>query len=102
SYIESQQRGEARARVLHGAYVRLSRLYASTLPATEKRAEKRVLLAKLAADLGSSRHLNNATLVQFRVYNSGAPELKSLLRVCEGSWPKFLAALKTLKHHTFS
>src|SRR6185369_14443629 len=30
SYIESQQRGEARARVLHGAYVRLSRLYAST------------------------------------------------------------------------
>jgi predicted aminopeptidase len=102
SYLESQKRSDARALVLRNAYVRLNRLYASRLPADVKRAEKRALLSRLAADIGASRPINNATLVQFRVYNSGGPELSALLGVCGGSWPRFLSALKTLKHHEFT
>jgi predicted aminopeptidase len=65
--------------------VRLSELYASPLPAEQKREEKRAVLAALAAELGARRPLNNATLVQFRVYNSGAPALSALLSSCGGS-----------------
>jgi predicted aminopeptidase len=102
AYLEAQAESEAHARLLHEAYVRLSELYASPLSAEQKREEKRSVLAALAAELGARRPLNNATLVQFRVYNSGSPALRALLSSCGGSWPRFLGALRRLSERTFS
>lgn len=101
SYMRAQARSEARRRALHDAYTRLSRLYASPLSDAEKLAEKEAVLTRLAADIGARRPLNNAALVQFRVYNSGETELRALLATCGGSWPRFLGALRKLKHHRF-
>ncbi|AUX46289.1 hypothetical protein SOCE26_077940 [Sorangium cellulosum] len=102
SYLRGQERSEARVRALHAAYVELNRLYSSPAPDAEKRAEKQAVLARLAAKIGARRPLNNAALVQFRVYNSGAPELSALLATCGGSWPRFLGALRQLEDHRFS
>ncbi|WP_438015338.1 aminopeptidase [Sorangium sp. So ce315] len=102
AYMRGQERSEARARALHDAYVRLDRLYASPASDAEKRAEKEAVLARLAADIGARRRLNNASLVQFRVYNSGTPELRALLATCGGSWTRFLGALRKLEAQRFS
>ncbi|WP_437597430.1 aminopeptidase [Sorangium sp. So ce590] len=102
AYMREQERSEARARALHDAYVHLNRLYASPASDAEKRAEKKAVLARLKEDIGARRPLNNASLVQFRVYNSGTPELQALLSTCGGSWPRFLGALRKLEGHRFS
>ncbi|WP_437304194.1 aminopeptidase [Sorangium sp. So ce388] len=102
SYMREQERGEARARALHDAYIHLDRLYASSASDAEKRAEKQAVLARLTADIGARRPLNNAALVQFRVYNSGSEELSALLATCGGSWPRFVGALKKLEGQRFS
>lgn len=102
SYMREQERSEARARALHAAYVHLNRLYESPAPDAEKRSEKEAVLARLRADIGARRPLNNASLVQFRVYNSGTPELRALLATCGGSWPRFLGALRKLEGQRFS
>ncbi|WP_437809124.1 aminopeptidase [Sorangium sp. So ce1078] len=102
AYMREQERREARVRALHEAYVRLNRLYASSAPNAEKRAEKAAVLARLEEEIGARRPLNNAALVQFRVYNSGTSELRALLATCGGSWPKFLGALRRLENHRFS
>lgn len=102
AYLASQERGERRARVLAAAYGRLNRIYTSSLPDAEKLEKKRALLAELSVRLGARRPINNATLVQFRVYNSGSDELHALLGVCGGSWPRFIGALKTLDASAFT
>jgi predicted aminopeptidase len=102
AYMREQEKGEARTRALHAAYVRLNRLYASPVPEAQKRTEKDAVLARLKADIGARRPINNASLVQFRVYNSGTPELRALLATCGGSWPRFLGALRKLESHKFS
>ncbi len=94
AYMRELERSEVRTRALHAAYVHLNRLYASPAPEAEKRAEKDAVLARLKADIGARRPINNASLVQFRVYNSGTPELRALLATCGGSWPRFLGALR--------
>jgi predicted aminopeptidase len=102
AYLAVQERSERRARVLYAAYARLNRLYTSALPEKEKREKKRALLAELTARLGAKRPINNATLVQFRVYNSGASDLRELFGVCGGSWPRFIGALRTLDASAFT
>ncbi|WP_437903755.1 aminopeptidase [Sorangium sp. So ce327] len=102
AYMREMERSEVRTRALHAAYVHLNRLYASPAPDAEKRAEKDAVLARLKADIGARRPINNASLVQFRVYNSGTPELRALLATCGGSWPRFLGALRRLERHRFS
>lgn len=102
AYMREQERSEARARALHDAYIHLNRLYASPASDAEKLAEKKAVLARLKEDIGARRPLNNAALVQFRVYNSGTEELRALLATCGGSWPRFLGALRKLESHRFS
>ncbi|AGP39943.1 aminopeptidase [Sorangium cellulosum] len=102
AYMREQERSEARANALHDAYVELDRLYASSASDAEKRAEKAAVLARLKAEIGARRALNNASLVQFRVYNSGDAELRALLATCGASWPRFLGALRKLERHRFS
>lgn len=102
AYLKGQEWGETRARLLHDTYLRLERLYASPIPDAEKLSQKRAILSRLEAEIGARRPLNNAALVQFRVYNSGIPELGRLLAACNGSWRRFLGALRKLESRRFS
>jgi predicted aminopeptidase len=103
AYLESERRAEARAESLHAAYQELARVYASGGTPAEKRAEKERVLTGLGRELGLSpqRRLGNATLLQFRTYGAGRAEFAALLAVCEGSWPRFWAALRRLDEKAF-
>jgi len=55
----------------------------------------------LRTHLRYTRSINNATLIQYRTYNSGQEDLASLLDACGGDWPRFLVSLKQLETTTF-
>jgi predicted aminopeptidase len=95
---------ESRARTgaaLRDAFVALDALYASTGSDDAKLAAKRDILAKLSARVHATREINNATLIQYRTYNSGQKELGELLATCGGDWPRFIRALKQLEKRSF-
>ncbi len=97
TYADSERRGRERVKVLHEAYVALERLYASKATVEEKRQKKAELLEALQAQLRFQRPVNNATLIQYRTYNSGQEELAALLAACGGSYARFFHTLETLR-----
>ena len=97
AYHLREQTGLGRERVLRAAYAQLEALYASPLPATEKLALKADVLARLRVALGYRRVISNATLIQYKIYNSGQEELGELLAACGGDWPRFIRTIKQLE-----
>jgi predicted aminopeptidase len=105
---------EARAYAVHEAYrakvgdamreafIALDALYHSQQTEAEKLAAKSAILAALRARIHTSHAINNATLIQYRTYNSGQKELGELLAACGGDWPRFVHALKPLETHAFA
>ena len=102
AFQQSQHRGAVRAKRFHQAYKRLETLYASDLPDEEKLATKARIVTKLRIDMGFWRPINNATLAQSRQYHGGTPEFDKLLSACQGDWPKFFEAVKTIDEDSFS
>jgi predicted aminopeptidase len=102
AYVAAAANNEARVRRLLEARQALSALYASARPAREKLFEKGRLLSAVQKELGLARPVNNATLSQFKVYNSGVRELSALLEACGGGFPRFIGALRTLQSDVFS
>lgn len=97
AYEEGELARERRTRLLRQAYARLATLYASNRPPAEKLAEKRLVLDDLRVRIGSRRPITNATLAQFKTYNSGRAELDALLRACGGSYARLLRSIATLR-----
>ena len=101
AYVEADEASEQRGEVLHRTYEALSSLYASSKPDSEKLEEKAKILAKVKEDLKYKRDINNATLVQFKTYHTGIPELEALYRACGGDAGRLLLALKTVNSKSF-
>lgn len=95
-----------RERKLHDAYVALSRLYGSGRATDEVRSEKAKLLDALSTELAAGstrpkRSINNATLVQYKLYNTGDRGFDGLLKRCGGDFGAFLKTLAPLKTRDF-
>jgi predicted aminopeptidase len=101
AWAEDEARGRAAVARLHRAWVELDALYRSAAPEGEKRAEKAARLAALQAELGWPRPPNNATLAGYRTYDAGGPAFERLLAACQGSLPRLLAAVATLRPRDF-
>ena len=86
--------------LLHRSYEELDALYRSDATDEAKRGHKHSILSRASEALGG-RALNNAVLGGFRTYDTGVPAFERLLARCEGSWPRFLDALKTLSPAAF-
>jgi len=84
---------------LHAAWSELDALYRSPAPKDEKLAAKAAVLDRVKADLGIT--VNNATLVDARVYGAGLPELGALFESCGRDWPRFWKAIGRLESKDF-
>ena len=82
-------------------YQALGQLYASEQSDEEKLTEKATLLSALEERIGAKRPINNATLVDLRLYRAGEADLEALYRAC-GDWPSFLSALEDLTPQSFT
>ncbi|HLM74737.1 MAG TPA: hypothetical protein VK459_18645, partial [Polyangiaceae bacterium] len=56
------------------------------------------IVAALRAEIRARRPITNATLAQFKQYNTGKEELTLLLKVCKGSFVRLLASLRGLEN----
>jgi len=84
-----------RKALIREAYSDLEILYNSGQDEATQRERKRIRLEKLRGELQwpQSRELNNATLVQFSTYESGAVGFEKLWSFCGGSLGAFLTAI---------
>ena len=102
AFVALHARQDATVERLHRTYEELVTLYGSAAPDDAKRAVKAQLLARAATDLGLERPLNNAVLSGFRTYDTGVAAFQHLLARCDGSWPRFLAAVQSLSAADFA
>jgi predicted aminopeptidase len=102
SYVKSEEDGREYEKKMHAAYEELAAIYASKQPDPEKLAEKQKILAKLQEVVHARREINNATLIQYKTYNTGTKEFDTVLSSCGGSWSKFLGTLLRLKPESFT
>jgi len=102
AFLENEARVEKIHQRLHAAYGELSRLYASARPDEEKRTEKARILDGLRAELKFRREINNATLIQYKTYNSSTPAFEKLLSACGRDWGRFLQAAGRLEKGDFA
>jgi len=96
---------------MHHLVARLDGLYRSGLPHGEVLARKEQVIADARARWGGlpwaldgyrramdeSRVMNNARLVQFRIYNTGGDVFDEALSRFDGDLPAFIEALRTLE-----
>ena len=101
AYLRVERESEARRRRLFESYERLRAVYESASTDDEKRAEKKKELARLKADLEFKKDLNNATLIQYRLYGVGMKEFDALFTACGRDWKRFWSAAKTLDASDF-
>jgi predicted aminopeptidase len=102
AYADAEKASEERARKLHAAYGKLAELYASARPDEEKRAEKERVLAELRKELGATREITNATLVQFKTYNTGQEEFRRIFAACGSDWGRFWRAMGRIRGEDFA
>jgi predicted aminopeptidase len=101
-YLSSEERSKQIQKRLHEAYQKLDHLYASSASDSEKLARKGKILSSLQQELQLRREINNATLIQYKTYNTGQKEFDDLLTACGKDWGKLLMSLKTLTPKSFS
>lgn len=99
AFLEERTRVARVDSALHLAWSQLDTLYASPLPDARKRELKAEILSETAGDVGFA--VNNATLVDLRVYAAGIPELEALFEACDRDWARFWDAVRSLDEDDF-
>ena len=95
AYKMSRADGARRRERMHETYKALEALYASSRSREEKLAEKKKILDALKAELGWSRPISNATLLESRTYGSESDAFEALFQRC-GDWPRFWKAMRAI------
>ncbi len=99
-------REEAAESALRGArfvqaHDALETLYASDQSDVQKLAGKTRITGELQRELHLSWRPNNASLVGFKVYNTGQRAFAALYESCGHKWAPFFAAIQSLKDSDF-
>ena len=100
-YREEATQSQARGVRFVEAYAALETLYASDKSDKDKLAEKLRITKALQYELDLSWRPNNASLLGFKVYNTGQAEFKALYEACGKRWAPFFSAIKSLKASDF-
>jgi len=100
-YREEQAESKLRGERFVAAYNALAKLYESAKTKSEKLAEKERITSSLQHELHLSWTPNNASLLGFKVYNTGREEFEKLYQSCGRRWAPFFAAVKSLRAKDF-
>ena len=96
--VDSRERGALMAK----AYRELQSLYESDRPDDDKRAAKKRILDELEQSASLPYRPNNASLIGFKTYNAGLPEIGRLFQACDRDWHRFIALIRTLDTGSFA
>ncbi|MBL4633296.1 MAG: aminopeptidase [Kofleriaceae bacterium] len=100
-YREEAARSLVRGTRFVQAHDELAKLYESKKSDKEKLAKKESITVALQQELGLSWRPNNASLLGFKVYNTGQKEFANLYKACGNSWAPFFKVILELKASDF-
>lgn len=100
-YREEQAESLLRGTRFVKAHDALAKLYESKKSKAAKLAEKERITSTLQHELHLSWKPNNASLLGFKVYNTGQAEFAALYKACGHRWAPFFASIKSLKAGDF-
>ncbi len=100
-YDRSEATGKKAEKRFHEAYQELDQLYRSSQADELKRSEKARILESLQKELGWKRAITNATLIQFKTYNTDFKAFEALFVSCSGDWLRFWKKLHALNETSF-
>lgn len=101
AYLESERKAEQDQQALHSAFVALDELYSSASPTEQKLSRKKQILQELQDHLKWKRQINNATLIQYKTYNTGQADFNSLFESCQADVSRLMKLLSSLKVESF-
>jgi predicted aminopeptidase len=101
AYLKSEERQKVVRKSFHEAYIQLDDLYHSSKSEDQKKQEKQKVLENLKSSLSIKRDINNATLVQYKTYNTGQEVFEELLAKCGHDFSRLMKKLKELKPESF-
>ena len=101
-YDQAERDSEVRQKRLQKAYDDLKTVYESQQSDAEKTAAKERILAELKTELHFRRPINNATLIQYKAYNTGFADFEALYTDCGSDWRAFWGAIRKLNEQSFS
>lgn len=101
AWIRSQRRSEEWGKILFGAYHELDKVYSSDFSEQEKKEKKRMTLEQVRTQIQDHREVNNATLMQYRTYQAGVPELEKLWEKSEKKWSVFWGKISEINSNSF-
>lgn len=103
AYQNDLKKQEESLQKLHNAYTELDTLYQKKLSREQTLDMKSKVLERLQSELKFKRPINNATLIQYKVYNRGKQAFESYFRTkCKTDWRKFLSSLNRLRPEVFT
>jgi predicted aminopeptidase len=102
AYLDSEEYRRKVQQKLHQAYQELAEVYASNSSTQDKLQSKEKILSRVKDELHFKREINNATLIQYKTYNTGQECFDQLLAQVHSNWKDFLKQLLTLKTESFS
>jgi predicted aminopeptidase len=101
AYRDEEAHSAKRKAQMRHAYLELESVYAGFQSDADKLSAKAENIRRLTKTVHARRPLNNAALIQYRTYNSGQEEMRSLLAACGGDWGRFVRTMKRLEGRTF-
>lgn len=102
AFVQAEQNSKKIQQKLHEAYQQLNGIYHSNSSDLKKLEAKTKILTELKSELKFKREINNATLIQYKTYNTGYEIFDQLIEACQGNWTKFMTVLARLKSDSFS
>lgn len=102
AYLDAEEWGRKVEEKFHQSYKLLADLYSSSQSETEKTEKKKEILAALKQDLKYPRDINNATLIQYKTYNTSREAFDKLRLKCQSDWNCFLKKILKLNKKSFS
>jgi len=101
AFFLEQEKDRERMKGFHEAYQKLDQLYSSSVSDSEKLIIKGKIYDQLRSKYKIARPLNNASLIQFKTYQSASPLFEKLWNHCFKRSDRFMNAVKTIQPEWF-
>ncbi len=101
AFFEQELRHEKFLKRFHDAYLQLDQIYSSSDSDLEKLKNKAQIIDQLKTEFSIKRNLSNASIVQFKTYDTGKEQFRAFFEASQKDWPRFWQLIKKIERKHF-
>ncbi len=99
AYLNEKKQGDHWTKDFHDSYEKLNQVYRSQVSVDEKKRIKETVFEELRSKYKIRRKLTNASLVQFKTYDTSQDRFRALFEKNGKDWSRFWKVMSLLKEH---